>query len=618
MAIQLRDYQSDAVQATLQYFRQYQQPGLMVLPTGAGKSIVIAELARLAKGRLLVLAHVKELVEQNFAKYQMVANEEAGASIFSAGLGEKESKAKVVFGSVQSVAKSLHAFEHPISLIIVDECHRIGDKDDSQYQSIIQHCQAISSHTKVLGLTATPYRLDIGWIYRWHLPLNCVRAPDEASPFFHACFYELPMRHLVDRGFLTPPRQLDAPIALYSFNEALEASEAGLNALLASNQRATKAICHQIEALSEHRQGVMIFAATVRHAEEIAQYFPPHNTALVTGSMSMKARDSVISAFKDKHIKFLVNVSVLTTGFDAPHVDVIALLRPTESVALFQQIAGRGLRLSEGKTDCLILDYANNGYDLFKPKILTPKPNRHSDAVSVPCPKCGFANTFWGKVDEDGHVIEHYGRRCQGLIDMPTEDGPSKLEPCDFRFRSKICPECQAENDIAAKECQSCHFWLADPDKRLKDALNLKYAKAIRCSGMQLSLEAASSNPTMEPAMNDRLKITYFDEDGAELEEKFRFETSAQRSAFFHYFVRQHARNPSALFEKPTLRPQTAAEACQHHQAFRPPDFVIAHLYTDKGQRVKSGSVLKRSRTHWRITEKLFDYDGQYRVADKS
>lgn len=616
MNIQLRDYQADAVQATLTYFRKYQKPGVMVLPTGAGKSIVIAELARLAKGRLLVLAHVKELVEQNFAKFKWVAGDNANASIFSAGLGEKNSRSKVVFGSVQSVAKHLMEFQEPISLIIVDECHRIGASDESQYQSIIQHCQSINANTKVLGLTATPYRLDTGWIYHLHLPLNCIRAPEDTSPFFYACFYELPMRQLIERGFLTSPQLLDAPVAFYSFSESEENSESGLNSLLSSNERATKAICHQIESLSEQRQGVMIFAATVRHAEEIVGYLPPKNTALVTGAMSLKARDSVINAFKEKQIKFLVNVAVLTTGFDAPHVDVIALLRPTESVALFQQIVGRGLRLCEGKTDCLVLDYANNGYDLFNPKILTPKPDSNSDAVSVPCPQCGFENNFWGKVDEDGHIIEHYGRRCQGLVDSSDNiegnvvKNADQLEQCTFRFRSKLCPECQAENDIAAKECHACHHWLADPDKRLREALNLKYAKAIRCSGMQLSVDSGDKN-------SDRLKIIYFDEDGAEMEECFRFETHAQRAAFFHYFVRQHVRNPNAPFAKPPLKPQTPAEACQYSHEFRAPDFVIAHLYTDKGQRVRNGSTLKRSRTHWRITEKLFDYQGQYRVADK-
>lgn len=110
----------------------------------------------------------------------------------------------------------------------------------------------------------------------------------------------------------------------------------------------------------------------------------------------------------------MVNVAVLTTGFDAPHVDLIAILRPTESVSLYQQIVGRGLRLFAGKTECLILDYAGNPHDLYLPEVGSKKPNPNSKPVQVFCPLCQFANTFWGIVDADGDIIEHYGRRCQG------------------------------------------------------------------------------------------------------------------------------------------------------------------------------------------------------------
>lgn len=118
--------------------------------------------------------------------------------------------------------------------------------------------------------------------------------------------------------------------------------------------------------------------------------------------------------FKQQQLRYMVNVAVLTTGFDAPHVDLIAILRPTESVSLYQQIVGRGLRLFAGKTECLILDYAGNPHDLYLPEVGTKKPNPNSKPVQVFCPICQFANTFWGIVDADGDIIEHYGRRCQG------------------------------------------------------------------------------------------------------------------------------------------------------------------------------------------------------------
>lgn len=115
-----------------------------------------------------------------------------------------------------------------------------------------------------------------------------------------------------------------------------------------------------------------------------------------------------------------MNVAVLTTGFDAPHVDLIAILRPTESVSLYQQIVGRGLRLAPGKTDCLILDYAGNPHDLYAPEVGTPKGKSDNVPVQVFCPACGFANTFWGKTTADGTLIEHFGRRCGGGSKMTT------------------------------------------------------------------------------------------------------------------------------------------------------------------------------------------------------
>ena len=123
---------------------------------------------------------------------------------------------------------------------------------------------------------------------------------------------------------------------------------------------------------------------------------------MVLGDTSTEERDSVIEQFKAQRIKFLVNVSVLTTGFDAPHVDIIAILRPTESVSLYQQIVGRGLRLSEGKTDCLVLDYTGVPHDIFSPQIADRRPTKESLPVKVDCPRCHHQNDFWGVLDEAG------------------------------------------------------------------------------------------------------------------------------------------------------------------------------------------------------------------------
>ncbi|MBW7984655.1 DEAD/DEAH box helicase [Enterobacillus tribolii] len=583
MGFTLRPYQREAVDATINYFRHHREPAVIVLPTGAGKSLVIAELARLARGRVLVLAHVKELVAQNHAKYRAYGLE---ADIFSAGLQQKESEGKVVFGSVQSVARNLDRFGDGFSLLIVDECHRIGDGDDGQYQQILQHLRARNPNLRLLGLTATPYRLGKGWIYQFHYH-GIVRG--DANTLFRDCIYELPLRYMIKNGFLVPPERLDMPVVQYDFSRLEPGSnglfrEVDLNRELKQQQRITPHIVSQIEEYARDRQGVMIFAATVEHAREILSLLPAGRAALVSADTPGKERDAIITAFKARQLHYLVNVAVLTTGFDAPHVDLIAILRPTESVSLYQQIVGRGLRLSPDKTDCLILDYAGNPHDLYTPEVGNSKPHGDSQPVQVFCPGCGFANTFWGKCDENGNVIEHYGRRCQGWL----EDDDGAREQCDYRFRFKNCPQCGAENDIAARRCHQCDAILVDPDDMLKEALKLKDALVLRCAGMRLRHG--------QDDKGEWLGITYYDEDGADAGERFRLRTPAQLTAFRQLFLRPHLRAPGT-----ELVWRNAADIVAQQDKLRHPDFVVA----------------RRRGQFWQIREKIFDYQGRYRKANE-
>jgi DNA repair protein RadD len=578
---QLRPYQQEAVKRVVGHFRASSEPALVVLPTGSGKSLVIAELARLARGRVLVLAHVRELVEQNHAKYQAYGLE---ADIFSAGLKRKEATRQVVFGSVQSVVRNLERFNDAnFTLLVIDESHRVSLNEDASYGQVIEHLRRQNPQLKILGLTATPYRLGQGFIYFRHHH-GMVRGSEES--FFRDCVFEQPLRLMIKQGYLAAPKRLDMAIEGYDFSALKPASsglfpEEALNRVVAGS-RATPGIIEQIIARAVDRQGVMIFASTVAHAEEIMGYLPPAEAALITGATPSKERKALIDAFKARALKYLVNVAVLTTGFDAPHVDLIAILRPTESISLYQQMIGRGLRLSPGKEDCLILDYAGNPWDIFAPEVGEPKPDSDSEPVQVECPECGHANLYWGKRDGD-IVIEHFGRRCQGLI----EDGAGKRRQCEFRFRFKVCEECGAENDIAARRCHGCDKLLVDADDKLKDALKLKDAKVLRVSGMQLE---ATTNGRGLP----RLKVTYHDEDGEHLAEWFALETPAQRRAFYAAFLRYHLRAPGGKWQ-----PVSADEVVTEQRRLRHPDFVV-------GRKVGR---------HFQIRDKLFDYQGRYRKA---
>ncbi|EOG7701971.1 DEAD/DEAH box helicase [Vibrio parahaemolyticus] len=576
----LRPYQADSVKAVIHYFRKHSTPAVIVLPTGAGKSLVIAELARLAKGRVLVLAHVKELVEQNHAKYEGYGLKGA---IFSAGLGRKETDQQVVFASVQSVVRNLDSFKNQFSLLVIDECHRVPDDKNSSYQKVITHLRELNPGIKVLGLTATPYRLGMGWIYQYHTR-GQVRT--EESRFFRDCIFELPIRYLLDENFLTPARMMDAPVLSYDFSQLKPANtgrykEAEMDMVIDKAKRATPQIVEQIIQYARERKGVMIFAATVRHAQEIHGLLPEGETAIVIGDTPTPERDAIIQAFKNREIKYLVNVSVLTTGFDAPHVDLIAILRPTESVSLYQQIVGRGLRLSEGKNECLVLDYAGNSYDLYQPEVGDPKPDSTSEIITIPCPACGFNNNFWGKLDSNGFLLEHFGRRCQGYFE---DEDTGEREHCGYRFRAKYCGECGTDNDIAARICHECDATLVDPDKKLKEALNLKDALIFECTEMDLSVFKSNDGKS-------QLKVTYSGEpyqgEGHALVHEFwSLNTKKQKQTFKDQFVRPHLADKHRPFEEAS---PTRVVANQHR--FRLPQFVIAR---------KSGRF-------WKLRDKIFE-----------
>ncbi|WP_102409585.1 DEAD/DEAH box helicase [Vibrio cyclitrophicus] len=577
----LRPYQADSVKSVIHYFRKHQTPAVLVLPTGAGKSLVIAELARLAKGRVLVLAHVKELVEQNHEKYEGYG---LRGSIFSAGLGRKETDQQVVFASVQSVVRNLDSFSNQFSLLVIDECHRVPDEKTSSYQKVITHLRENNPGIKVLGLTATPYRLGMGWLYQYHTR-GQVRS--EEPRFFRDCIFELPIRYLLDEGFLTPARMIDAPVLSYDFSKLKPAStgrykEAELDMVIEQSKRATPQIVDQIIELAKDKLGIMVFAATVRHAQEILSLLPEGESSIVIGDTPTLERDQIINDFKERKIKFLVNVSVLTTGFDAPHVDLIAILRPTESISLYQQIVGRGLRLSPGKKECLVLDYAGNSYDLYQPEVGDPKPDSDSEIITIPCPACGFNNNFWGKLDSNGFLLEHFGRKCQGYF---TDEDTGEREHCNYRFRAKYCGECGADNDIAARICHECDATLVDPDKKLKEALNLKDALVFECLEMDL-------NVLKDEKGKSQLKVTYRGENQAQVHEFWSLTTKKQKQNFKDQFVRPHLADRHRPFEE-----ASPTKVVAHQHRFRPPQFVIAR---------KVGRF-------WKMRDKIFEDELQQR-----
>ena len=571
----LRTYQQEAVDRTLNYFRKRRDPAVIVLPTGAGKSLVIAELAKIAIGRVLVLAHVKELVEQNHLKYESY---DLHAGIYSAGLNQKDSEQKVIFGSIQSVAKAKDAFFKDFTLVVIDECHRVGLEPDSQYAKVITQLKLNNPRICTLGLTATPYRLGLGWIYNYALRGEL---KTQEQRFFKHCIYDLPLEYMISNQYLTPPVQVDIPVTSYDFSELIEGGNAytmaQLEEALHQQRRLTPLIIKNIIDITENdqRQGVMIFSSTVKHAQEIMDHLPTGQARLVVGTTELSERDQIVHDFKQKAFKYLVNVSVLTTGFDAAHVDVIAILRPTESISLYQQIVGRGLRLDTDKKDCLVLDYTGMGHSIFSPEIGEKKTASESVAVQVPCPECGFINDFWGILDDDGKLLEHFGRKCRG---GHVNADNYELIPCGYRFRFKICTQCSAENDISARDCRSCGCVLIDPDTKLKQARLSKDAHVLTPDSIEM-LERVDKKGT------PYLQVKYYDYDAQFVAEMHYLNNPTSLKKFSINFLRSHLRKPEQK-----VHISSVSDAVKLRAQLRMPSFVIAR---------KQGKF-------WKITEKIF------------
>ncbi len=571
----LRPYQQQAVENTIKYFQKKRDPAVIVLPTGAGKSLVIAELARIAKGRVLVLAHVKELVEQNYLKYQSYGLE---AGIFSASLGKKDATQKAIFGSIQSVARAEEDFFSDFSLLIIDECHRVSEEGATQYQEVMQKLKRRSPHLCILGLTATPYRLGLGWIYEFS---HTGEMKTEQNRFFKQCVFELPLSYMIKNKYLTPPVKVDIPVTCYDFSELTEknrmytASE--VEELLKNQKRLTPLIVKNIVDITERfsRQGVMIFSSSVKHAAEIMSYLPKDEAQVVLGDTDIDSRDEIVESFKQKKFKYLVNVSVLTTGFDAPHVDVIAILRPTESNSLYQQIVGRGLRLNPGKTDCFILDYTGMGHDLFTPEISDKRPTKETVPVLIPCPQCDFENTFWGYMNFEGEITEHFGRKCRGAFQNPKT---MVITPCGFRFRYKLCHACGSENDVTARECDKCQATLIDAESKLQQAKLSKNAHV-------LIPEKITLNERLDKNSNPYLEVRYYDADAQYVSEAHFFNHSSSITKFKINFLRSHLKRPELSFD--IKSPQ---DLIKHQNFLRMPSFVIA----------------RKQEQFWKITEKVF------------
>lgn len=357
----------------------------VVIPTGGGKTHILAQVCKDAvtrwSGRVLVLAHVKELLEQAADKLGTICPE-VRVGIHSAGLRQRATDEPVIVAGIQSVyqrACNLGAFD----LIIIDEAHLIPPDGEGRYRSFLKDAHIVNPNVRVIGLTATPYRMKTGTI--------C--APDNILN--HVC-YDVGVRELIVRGYLSPLMSKASKSKADTSSLHVRCGEyiASETEELMNQGDLVRAACDEIVEQTRDRSSCLIFASGVKHGEHIKRVLADDygmTAETVFGETPSKRRDDVLEDFCNGSLEYVINVNVLTTGFDAPNIDCVALVRPTLSPGLYYQMVGRGFRCHPGKRDCLVLDFGGNvlrhgPVDAIQVK--EPASNGNGDPPAKECPDC--------------------------------------------------------------------------------------------------------------------------------------------------------------------------------------------------------------------------------------
>lgn len=380
---QLRDYQAGSIEAIADSWRSGVKRSLVCLPTGSGKSPVIASLAmRLRKwfpnGNVLITVHTQELVEQLAKTYEAWSGERPG--IYAAGLGTKEF-GRVTVASVASVYRAPEL--PPFSAVLCDECDRVPVDGEGQYRTLFARVELKNPGVRYGGFTATPYRLGVGLVYGPGMP-------------WEAMVYDADIRRLIDKGWLCPLVSKDggAPSLVGVKHSGGEFSQASLETAMCDEALVRRAV-DEILSVGRDRKHRLHFSTGVKHATLLQSVFRDRgfNVPIVHSGLSKGVRAEIIKAFKEGRVRDVLNINILAVGFDFPALDMISMLRPTESAGLYYQQIGRMLRPDAGKKNGLVLDLAGNierhgPVDLLNKRITKAADGPSQPAPMKTCPQC--------------------------------------------------------------------------------------------------------------------------------------------------------------------------------------------------------------------------------------
>lgn len=380
--IQLRDYQQAAVDATMDALINRTGNPIVQVPTGGGKSVIIAETARRCKlewhnVKILVLTHRAKLVQQDAEKFQLLG---MFPNVFCSELKRKE-VGQFTIGTILSVANSAELFKD-YHLVIVDELQLINNEEEGTYRKFLSQLP----HAKVVGYSATPYRLKGGACY------------GKGRIFDFIC-YKIGFGYMVKQGYLTPPINYDANWDDNFDDIKITAGDFNQRDMNSHFNRIVQKTCADLVHRMQNRHHCIVFACSIVHAEAIVKCLTEMGEKAVVyhSQLDLTQDKLVINQFQARQFKFLVSIDKLSVGFDAPFVDGLGMMRPTMSRALAIQMLGRGCRLYPNKKDFLVADYAGNirrhnllnpdAFDVPYEAIKKPQKTNRAPAMKT-CPNC--------------------------------------------------------------------------------------------------------------------------------------------------------------------------------------------------------------------------------------
>ncbi|MDC7251010.1 MAG: DUF3820 family protein [Sphaerochaetaceae bacterium] len=351
-----RDYQEEGIKVALEFFNSKgkTKPSVFVAPVAAGKSIIIGGIAAELEDPTIVMQPSIELLNQNYNKLITFGGE---ASIYSASAGVKEigHNTYATLGSIKNIAKEFKA--QGVRNVMIDECHMgYSPATDSMFRKFMDALNP----DRVLGFTATPIRLkQYGDMHDSWSQLNFINTGRPV--YFKDILHVVPISMMVERGYWSKLKyeQYDFDEGTLKLNSSgAEYTEHSIRKAIEEQGINNNIYLRVKNLLKEGRKNILIFMDSVYNAEKMASLF--ENGACVSGNTKKKERQEIVEAFVNGHIQIVTNFGTLTTGFDHPQLDCIILGRPTNSLALYYQMAGRGTRIHISKENCLIIDFCNN------------------------------------------------------------------------------------------------------------------------------------------------------------------------------------------------------------------------------------------------------------------